>query len=996
MNEDNKPSQEEWKQFLIGTYAARSPALKGRQRRAVQSGDPAAATRAFQRAEGLEETGDLDEATIHAATTRYGFGARFALGPDRRGEAEEGDLREQRPYFLVPLDEDEDHLRQVRVRIVEYAIDASAEDVVATLRRRDVRDWGVLLRALARAAVTEEGTAEDAAQVKADGDATSTIARRLCKLFTPDTLAQLRVLARSGVSVGQDGRGLRPRLRDVLLAEINDALATGVLEGRTSAAAPPTVKARIARNRRALQAGFPGVFEEAWTRGPVTDIYVLSHGWHRNFFGAVAAYDRLASRLALLLHRERFAEIRHAPPFHPLFLMLHWHSDPGQNGWVDRAGRRSKAAFLENCDRLFERPDAHEERDEPPAERFTAVFEDIFAVFSRMSVPETAALMDEGITRDAATLARRLDRFRLRDAPAAGQADKVASAWAAYHAAHAERPLANQQRGAGRFVPWWKALLDLSGFLVSAVGVVAVLAPVLPRLKNLSVVTKARELSTYWWENTQTLVLQIPGWPEGTVGASLAALAAGSVWVACVLLVAFLWLFLPSLRPAGARRRDGVNPSRLAAFAVLQLVCALPLVLFALATYLTGAIVPNAYYGIMKFFGDRDRRRKLHLRTLFDERIGERDQELTERQYRDLIRERPVVGGGGAVRREVAGNWFRFPRYHLARLARWPVRLLRAGLAPENPGHPLADAADNQFAFWEMQVMGGDAGRRAAHFLARLLTDMATHPAGPHLEAPLVNLETVRVHLMGHSFGGLLVGNLLRHLALDPACAQPTPQAPPQRDENGRLLPVLPAVESVCFLQAAMASTWFEHEETLWRYVRGGVGCIYSAYDTANGFYYPLANNARAAAGFVGFYWVGGNPENADTFVSFKPVVLPPPSHAERRGRKARVTRTAYVPPGIFAALVSPPPLRSLAARVQPGSENFGGLFVNLDASRLIFDGPPGSGGGHGDIYKDDVMHLCWAVTRLGDRLPVHPPTPPGPPSKTQAATSPFAHQPVR
>ena len=28
----------------------------------------------------------------------------------------------------------------------------------------------------------------------------------------------------------------------------------------------------------------------------VTDIYVFSHGWHRSFFGAIAAYDRLFSR----------------------------------------------------------------------------------------------------------------------------------------------------------------------------------------------------------------------------------------------------------------------------------------------------------------------------------------------------------------------------------------------------------------------------------------------------------------------------------------------------------------------------------------------------------------------------------------------------------------------------------------------------------------------------------------------------------------------------
>ncbi|HZP80544.1 MAG TPA: hypothetical protein VFB21_02795 [Chthonomonadaceae bacterium] len=85
---------------------------------------------------------------------------------------------------------------------------------------------------------------------------------------------------------------------------------------------------------------------------PVTDLYILSHGWHRNFFGAVAAYDRLMSRVAVLRNRQR---LRHpeGAQYRPLFLTLHWHSDPGEDSWVDKQGRRHKASFLANVRATF-------------------------------------------------------------------------------------------------------------------------------------------------------------------------------------------------------------------------------------------------------------------------------------------------------------------------------------------------------------------------------------------------------------------------------------------------------------------------------------------------------------------------------------------------------------------------------------------------------------------------------------------------------------------
>src|SRR6185503_3636299 len=50
---------------------------------------------------------------------------------------------------------------------------------------------------------------------------------------------------------------------------------------------------------------------------PITDVYFLSHGWHRNFFTAIEAYDRIVSRVGILLYRAR---LNRPEPYNPLFI----------------------------------------------------------------------------------------------------------------------------------------------------------------------------------------------------------------------------------------------------------------------------------------------------------------------------------------------------------------------------------------------------------------------------------------------------------------------------------------------------------------------------------------------------------------------------------------------------------------------------------------------------------------------------------------------------
>jgi hypothetical protein len=255
---------------------------------------------------------------------------------------------------------------------------------------------------------------------------------------------------------------------------------------------------------------------------------------------------------------------------------------------------------------------------------------------------------------------------------------------------------------------------------------------------------------------------------------------------------------------------------------------------------------------------------------------------------------------------------------------RWAAKLLRLAVGKDSALFAVSEALDSQLAFWDMQRKGVAAGRQAGEFLARLRS-----------ECPAV--AGARFHLIGHSFGGLVVANAARFLARE--------RTPEDR----------PRLHTLCLLQAAIGSSWFETEPEMVAAFGdgnggGAIASAYSAYDTANGFFYPLANNSRRAAGFVGLCNVGGD---AATGKGYTPVAL---------GRN-----------GLFASLVEPPKLPDLLVKhVKPGPADFPWL-LNLDASRLIYDGPVSLGGGHGDIFKDDVIHLTWAVTRLG-RLPAETP----------------------
>ncbi|MCC6727704.1 MAG: peptidoglycan-binding protein [Chthonomonadales bacterium] len=595
---------------------------------------------------------------------------------------------------------------------------------------------------------------------------------------------------------------------------------------------------------------------------PVTDLYFLSHGWHRNFYGAIEAYDRLTSRYSALLRRGRLAggDAGHSP----MFVTLHWHSDPGDDDFADRAGRKGRDSYMANVRAVFD-VDAPRRRAAPcAAANPLNDFEDIFELLSQVSAPGIHAL-NPLFEERGSELLNALDCYELRCARTpASRAEKAAAVWRCYHEATPSRVLLDQDAEPERYNTPWQALWVTGKVLVPTVGLSALLL----FLFNIT----RPHLATAW-----SYLAQIP------LPVYVMALAV------CLLVLATAAAWQQSVHQ---NRRGRTLPIGVALMWVpVQVIATVPLLAVALTTFLVGGLYA-------RLTGC-----KAPVPLLFDERLGRRDDPVSTH----------------AVDRAV------YARSALAWLARLPVHLLCAALAPDSAAVGIASALDRQLAFWQMQRKAVEAGRAAARFAADLLAEAEA-------------LGGARVHLLGHSFGGLVVANAARHLALDSEL----------RERLGER-----RLHSICLIEAALGSAWFESEEALRRSVDGAIANIYSAYDTANGFYYPLGNNGRLAAGSVGMFRVG----------------------AEAPERRLR-----------FASITSPPDLDSpeyLPEGVTPRPRGAGPRLLNLDASRLIFSGPPAAGGGHSDIYKDDVVHLAAAVTAISAAPP-----PPGPPSAAKPAAA--------
>lgn len=700
--------------------------------------------------------------------------------------------------------------------------------------------------------------------------------------------------------------GFPQRLREETELK-GDELARHLLDYLASpkALAMPS-RLRVFVNRLLIGLAFAEFILPIGARGPITDVYLLSHGWHRNYYQATSAYDRLVSRFTRLLNRQ---VLETDTPFHPLIIGAHWHSDPGEDDWVDPAGRRDKRSYLQNVELLFERPTADDEADVPREERFTRVFEECFEFFGHMSTADVHALSGEAMDEKASELAQHLDRFTLRDAASALEHDKMAAVWTCYHESQPKQVLTDQTLPPARGLTFGQAIKNLLRFVLGAVGISVVLGLLL----KSSLDERVKGIVIRW---LGALHVHVAGWWPGITqrlsgSATLTAIWSDLLWfpVAVLLLLAAAlvgWLYLQfRARPRAPKRRRGVSYWTVAAWAPVELMHFIPALLLLLVTY---------------FFS---RRSKTDSGGIFSERTGQRNEPITDDQRKAAL---AGLDFPKRTRRAPARRW-------AAWLSMQPIALYKQTMTDENPARDLFSGFENLLAFYEMQARGTVAGGTAGQFLTRIVGDMT---------AQGLCLPNVRIHLVGHSFGGLVVLNAARHAALDPWCLRPdgTPAI---------------KVHSLTLLQGAVAANWAEGETAMLRNMTGALGCAYSAYDTANGFYYPVANGGRLAAGFTGLFGVPGQR-------------FPRPATRIPRieGNNFALFDTVPEDRGLLAMLVEPPPLGEIVSEL-PASDR---QALNLDMSRIVYEGPIPLGGGHTDIYKDDVINLVWAVTRLEGHAP--------------------------
>ena len=668
----------------------------------------------------------------------------------------------------------------------------------------------------------------------------------------PENQTQSGLTAEEWFEMGPDQKGIRrarpyflvPLFREEPERDRKLKPTIGVVSADNYQATRRRIQERIRAHLLAQREQAPGLGQ-----GPVTDVFVISHGWHRNFYAGIAAYDRLSSRMALLIGDGRMP-LPPGTPFNPLFITLHWHSDPGEDDWMDNSGRRHKASFMRTAATLFmlEPQNAQAYAAKPPVSanpmgyapaqlEFVRDFERIFEYFSQLSAPDRSHTWDANKTQNpdrlkqmAEDLYAVLTFYTVKEDCLARPEDKVVIAWRCYHEAKsrgvqvdAEKP---ESGAPEQFLSGGQSVFAVARFVTMILGLPIVLLfvskPILPFI--------GRHL------------------PECLV-ALLGIAAASAIMLERNAKRREMW----KQQHLREKPESGAPILRLGAYLALQLVCILPLLFRCFLTYLLGAL------------------RQKPVMRLYDERNTDEP-----------------------IPRDV-------------QLARYPVTLLTQAVGPDSSAMPLAQALDSQMAFWEMQRRGARTGDMAGTFLNDLMQ------ANPETFGADATTSIPRVHLLGHSFGGLVVANAARKM-------------------HG--LGCSGAIRSLCLLEGALASGWLRDEPGLVKQItlenRGVITSIFSRYDTANGYIYPLVSQGRQALGGVGMCAI--------------PINGQPPIVPEWRNG--------------FASLVSPPDLQV----TRP-------CMLNIDASRLIYYGQPALGGGHDDIYKDDVLHLLWAVTHIPANL---------------------------
>jgi hypothetical protein len=650
---------------------------------------------------------------------------------------------------------------------------------------------------------------------------------------------------------------------------------------------------------------------------PVTDIYISSHGWHRNLFRGVSAYNRLASRLSILFRRGRLRSYVDLSTYSPLHVNLHWNSDVDIDDWVDLDGRKRRDDFLQATVSEFQAIDNTGSQAD-----LINLMEDVYQYFTTTSAPDINPL-EPRLQDQSSVLFERLKHYQIVQAPGATMPERVAVLWTKYHEATHLGSTQEQLDKPRSYATSRERILRASSFLlrifIPVVGLSALLDPFkslfdLPIIKQwlkqptINKVFESLVVYTVLYFLSWALLLHVA---RSNKKARIEREATR---------VAPQDQELRTPVPSKPKRTKVARPldvPSLLAWSIMQVAHLVPVLAYCLLTYpsIIGLGISWAVVlGVVTFFSMHMPADRLLFQATtvialvgwvilcwtqwystnvsFDERAGKRGQKPDEDKLKTVefgLRARFISG-----------------------FASYPSQLAHEADVPYSRAYGLWDTVRSQLAIVRMQMRAVSRAPRAKDVICQLVR--AAKDDGGLFK------EDVRIHLFGHSFGGLLVVNLAKHLAYESV-----------------------PVHTVCTLQGAYASDWFVGEDATLNNVTGWVAAIYTQYDTATGAMYSLANAGRNACGNIGLSSTRDNPLGKDRSMPVATYApLPNASLSE--------------PPDIFERLALTG--MKLAER-EPNSHC---PVLNIDCSRFMSEGPVATGGAHDDIFKSDTIHMLWSV----------------------------------
>jgi hypothetical protein len=713
----------------------------------------------------------------------------------------------------------------------------------------------------------------------------------------------------------------------------------------------------------AIQSISDHVNEVSQSDRPYTDVFIFSHGWHRNFYSASSGYDRLVSRFVDLYYRSIEIEtvgdcpgppVRLSHPirdskngetgengFNPLLIGLHYHSDPGTDSFLDFSGRKEREDFLKRI-RTEIRPKVPGARSEAI---LTSRFEDLYEIFTKLTAPEVDpdAIGIKSDSRICWFGDYTLFGTLREDLP---DSVLLTTAWSCYHESNLQQTGSEQLILPARtlgFAGWSTALTSIALFLLVPIFTVLKLLGLTEGLeKGLKKVIE--NFNTDWLPVVQGKIgFNIPGW--------LFVLFATWILLWTILRLVISWntesVYTDgqgvgdTLQTRSQRSRAQARGMRMLGNIVylpLQLIHAIPLVVWtAISPVLSGRSLQVIISGLLGL----QMAKSLFPKSFLEDWSGLEAVTLSIltvilfvsvlltnylRSYFAPERSGPV--GKQPIPRHMrrksarmVAKLFNWLRMGLSWFAVLPIKYAKKCVRKDQTIRNSWDTIESQLAFWDMAERAVDVGEYAA----KAIEMIASKSDGWS--------ENMRVHIVGHSHGGIVSCNLAKWLSY----ATKNVDANPNCD---KVKPVLPnfkgTVQTLVTINGAYMTSWFEGEKRMVDGISGAIASCYSKYDTANNFLYPLANIGRMSAGSVG-HWLRKlqPPIIGDPL----PSVALTTAHLGDMDRRLNFVGTS---PGVVK-------------------------FLNVDCSRFVCKGPVLPQGSHGDIYQKDVLATVWRIVLFGE-----------------------------